>query len=193
MLVLTTNWPAGLLRPVSSTEYPIVETKTIKAKIEGDARGTLEVTLPFPDNLEEANTMWTPDVVFGLAYANAVIKLQAHMRAMMARTSEKRMTDEAIREAVAKWKPEADRRQIDPAKRVASVLKLMAGFTPEQLAAAGIDLGKIATLAPAPTAPEAPEAPVPVTPPAPTLVKRAAVAKPAERPTRPADHRRGRR
>lgn len=80
----------------------------------------ITVNYDFGNTLEEMTKKFGAEVVFSHALDNMVIGLQANIRGKLEKDGEDRMSDQAIRAAIASWKP-GQRKQADPKKKAEAI------------------------------------------------------------------------
>jgi|SRR6185437_1233575 len=76
---------------------------TISAKVGGKDGETHEITVPFPETLDEAVEAYGEDVVFANFKANCVVGLQGNIRSRVEGKEPK--TGKALQDTFADWKP----------------------------------------------------------------------------------------
>lgn len=77
----------------------------IEAKVGGKDGTIHEITVPFPENLDEAVEQYGEEIVFNNFRANVVVGLQGNIRSRVGGKEPK--TGKALQDSFADWKPNA--------------------------------------------------------------------------------------
>lgn len=98
------------------------------------AKRHIEIEYDFGDTLEAMVKKFGHETVFNHALDNMVIGFQANVRGKLEAEGDKRLTDQAIRTAMATWKP-GQRKAADPKKKAEAIKATFAKMDPAMKAA----------------------------------------------------------
>lgn len=104
-----------------------IVTRTMDGK--GNAKRELTCPMKLPETIEEAVKMFGAETVLSHFEDNIIIGFQANVRGKLAKDGDDRMSDKAIVESMATWKP-GQRKLADPKKKAESIKAVFAKLDP---------------------------------------------------------------